>query len=208
MASNVLLLTVLGGVCVCSLCCMSSLIFIRNQRDLAKDVLDTNAQWAANEAAIAQLNADTPPPVPKPDLVLAKPQELTPKTGSFRVPWWKGCLVLEKDRIGYKEGEEWKCDNSLVRVPLNPFTVSFPQKGVVNDAFVIKSGDRYVGKDFTFVAEDKAVRLRRDPVSGTVDVVSDENKPSARPCWNIRSKKLYVEKDRTKYKECARWEIP
>ncbi len=213
MASNVLLLTVLGGVCVCSLSCMSSLIFIRHQRALAKDVLETGAKLAENEAAINKLNADTPPPVPKADPVLAKPQDMTPKTGAFRVPWWKGCLVLEKDKIGYKEGDESKCDTSLVRVPVSPFMVAYPDRVLVNDAFVIKSGERYVGSNFNFVAEDKAVRLRRDPASGTIEVVSDENnanmKPSStRPCWNIQSKKLYLEKDRNKYKTCARWEIP
>lgn len=207
MASNVLLLTVMGAGCVCSMSCMSSLIFIRHQRDLARDVLKNNAELAATDAQIAELNAKKPPPLPKVDPVLVTPQDLAPKTGFFKVPWWQGCLVLDKDRVTYKEGEEWKCDNSLVRVPLEPFPVNFPQKGYVNDAFMIRSDERYMGRDFKFTTDPtKAVKLRRDPASGTVEVVVDDNKP--RPCWNIRSKKLYEEKDRTKYTTCALWEIP
>lgn len=209
MASNVLLLTILGAGCVCVMCCTSSLIFIRHQRDLAKDVLLANTELSANEALIAALNAKTPPPVPKADPILAKPQDLTEKTGTFNVPWWQGCLVSEKDRINYKEGDPSTCDTSLVRVPVDPFRVSYPQHGFVNDAFMIKSGTQYVGRDFKFTTDfAKAVKLRRDPASGTLEVVTDDNRLTTRACWNIRSKKLYEEKDRTKYKTCALWEIP
>jgi hypothetical protein len=186
---------------------MSSLIFIRHQRDLARDVLRTNADLTAADTQIAALNADKPPPLPKVDPVLVTPQDATPKKGFFKVPWWDGCLVLDAGRITYKEREAWQCDNTLVRAPLEPFPVNFPQKGYVNDAFVIKSDERYVDRDFKFTTDPyKAVKLRRDPASGTIEVVVDDNKP--RPCWNIRSKKLYEEKDRTKNKTCAYWEIP
>lgn len=207
MTTSVLLFTLMGAGSVCSLCCMSSVVFIRSQRALANDVQKANAELAATEAQIAALNSKTPPPVPKADPILAKPQDLTPKQGFFKVPWWKGCLVSENDRITYKEGDLLKCDNSLVRAPLDPFQVQYPQQGFVNDAFVIKSDDRFVGRDFKFTADSaKAVKLRRDPASGSLEVVTNDNKP--RPCWNIRSKKLYEETDRVKNKTCALWEIP
>jgi hypothetical protein len=214
MASNVLLLTILGAGCVCSMSCMSSLIFIRHQRDLAKDVLLANAEIADTEAQIAAINAIKPPPVPKADPILAKPQDMSEKQGSFEVPWWQGCLVTEKDRVTYKEGEPSKCDATLFRVPISPLQVQYPQRGVVNDAFVIKSGTRYVGRDLKLVSVEQAARLRRD-ANGALEVVHDDVRLpdntkalKKRACWNIRSKSWREETDRVTHSQCARWEIP
>lgn len=211
MASNVLILTLLGAGCVCSMCCTSSVVFIKHQRDLAKDAQDATALIQATNAQIAIINGDKPSVVAldKPAVVLSKPQDMTPRAGAFRVPWWDGCLVAEKDRVTYTERNPTKCATGLVRVPLSPFQVTSPANAVVNDAFVIKSGEMYVARDWRLTSDSsKAVRLRRDAASGTIEIVGLTDQRPSRPCWNIRSKKIVEESDRVKYKECARWEIP
>jgi hypothetical protein len=219
MATNVLLLTLMGAGCVCSMCCLSSVIFVKTQRDLAADVQYTSAYIATINEVIAGLNAVNPPPVTIKNVenALPSPQDMTSRTGAFRVPWWQGCLVAEKDKVRYVEKEPSRCATDLIRVPTSPFKISSATTSrIVNDAFVIQVGNMYVGADRKLVAEkDRAVRLRQDPTSGTLEmfpIMSEDPTKSTQwnsiPCWNIRSKQLYDETDRVKNNVCAKWEIP
>lgn len=216
MATNVLVLAALAAVAVSSICCSSSVIFIRKARALNSDINVINEAIRQKEQELALLNADKPPNLEQ--LQQLKPQNMTPRTGAFRVPTWSGCLVADKDRVYYTESEPAKCTTDFVVQPQNPLSVNLSTSNLpelVTNAFIVKHGDRYVARDRKLVADqEQAVRLRHDKATGTLEVVplvADSTKEkfgSSFPCWNIRSKKLEEEKDRVKNQKCAAWQVP
>lgn len=216
MATNVLVLAALAAGAISSMCCSSSIIFIRKSRALSSDLNLINEAIRQKEEELALVNADKPPNLEQ--LKLLKPQNMTPRTGAFRVPTWSGCLVADKDRVYYTESEPTKCTTDFVVQPQNPLSVNLSTSNLpelVTNAFIVKHGDKYVARDRTLVADqEKAVRLRHDKATGTLEVVplvADSTKGTyegSYACWNIRSKKLEEEKDRAKNQKCALWQVP
>jgi hypothetical protein len=214
--ANIMVLAALAAAAISSVCCTSSVIFIRKTRLLNSELNKINEDIRLGEEAIAALNADKPPNLEQ--LKLLKPQNMTPRTGAFRVPTWSGCLYVDKDEVKYTESEPSKCTTDFVVQPLQPLSVYLSTSNIpdlVTNAFLVKHGDKYLARNRKLVAtQDEAVRLRHNKDTGTLEVVplvADSTKAKyeqSYPCWHIESKKLREETDRAKYQKCAPWQVP